>query len=174
LKKREEGGVKEELIWEIKMGQSITNDEMKKAKDVYGEYAEWLKEIFNEFDVLALPSAQVYPFPIEERYPKTINDRTMDTYHRWMEVSVPVSFGGLPCMTIPAPLSPSPSEFGSSSSSSSSSRNDKDNNDKMSLPIGIQLFAKRGDDLILLKLANEYYHIIPNNNNNNTTNNNKK
>ena len=135
------------------------------------KYTEWLEEMFNDFDVLALPSAQVYPFPIEERYPKTINGRIMDTYHRWMEVSVPVSFGGLPCMTIPAPLSPSPSEFGgSSSSSSSSSGNDKDNNDKKCLPIGIQLFANRGDDLKLLKLANEYYHIIPNNNNNNNNN----
>jgi hypothetical protein len=40
---------------------------------------------------------------IDEIYPpRQINSKMMDTYHRWMEVSVPVSLAGLPCVTVPA------------------------------------------------------------------------
>ena len=42
--------------------------------------------LFERYDVLALPSAQVWPFPAEWRWPQSIAGRTMDTYHRWMEV----------------------------------------------------------------------------------------
>lgn len=56
----------------------------------------------------------------------------MDTYHRWMEVMVPVTLLGLPCVTIPAPIS------------------------TRSLPIGVQIFGPKGSDAKLLKLARWY------------------
>lgn len=151
--------IKEELAWELEKGRSIDAKALHKAQLVYEEYEEWLCGMFfdestsgeetetnrhSSYDVLALPSAQVWPFPIEDRYPKVIDGTQMDTYHRWMEVCVPVSFGGLPCVTIPA-------GFGKSS-------NNHSGRFMSPLPIGIQLFGKKGDDLKLLRLANEYYH----------------
>jgi len=130
--------IKEELAWEIEQGQSVTDEDLKKAGEVYEEYKEWLERVYGFFDVLALPSAQVWPFPIHDRFPKVIENHTMDTYNRWMSICVPVSFGGLPCVTIPA-------GFGG-----------KDNK----LPIGVQLFGNRGDDLKLLSLACEYHRLI--------------
>ena len=50
---------------------------------------------------LVLPSAQVWPFPAEWRWPQAINGRAMDTYHRWMEVVIPVSLIGLPALSVP-------------------------------------------------------------------------
>ena len=59
----------------------------------------------------------------------------MDTYHRWMEVAVPVSFGGLPCTTVPAGFGPN------------------------KMPMGVQLFTRRGDDVRLLRLADAYHRL---------------
>ena len=148
--------IKEELAWELEQGRSIDTEALHRARAIYDAYEEWLHGIFfhgcrpdkntnsKSFDVLALPSAQVWPFPIDDRYPKAIGGTKMNTYHRWMEVCVPVSFGGLPCVTIPA-------GFGKK-------QNHSDTPQLPPLPIGIQLFGRKGDDIKLLRLANEYYH----------------
>jgi amidase len=52
--------------------------------------------------VLALPATQVWPFPIGQRWPRAIAGRTMDTYHRWMEVTLYATFAGLPAISVPA------------------------------------------------------------------------
>ena len=44
--------------------------------------------LFERYDVLALPAAQVWPFDAAERWPTQIAGRAMDTYHRWMEVTI--------------------------------------------------------------------------------------
>ena len=94
---------------------------------------EWIEKAMSEFDVLALPSAQVWPFSINCRYPKSIGEKRMETYHQWMQVCAPVSFAGLPCVTIPAGFS------------------------EVGLPMGIQVFGRRGNDMLLLSLASKYH-----------------
>jgi amidase len=131
----DKSAIKKDLQWEISQGQKVSDDDLKQAGDVQKMYAECLDSTFAQYDVLALPSAQVWPFSADWKWPKTVSGVEMDTYHRWMEVCVPVSFGGLPCSTVPA-------GFG-----------------KDRLPMGIQLFGKRGDDLKLLRLANVYHQL---------------
>ena len=53
-----------------------------------------------------LPTAQVFPFPVAETWPKRIAGRAMDTYHRWMEVMLPASMAGTPVLTVPAGFGP--------------------------------------------------------------------
>jgi amidase len=125
--------IKDNLKWEISKGKEVTKEDLKQAGEVAKEWASCLETVFDKYDALALPSAQVWPFPSEWEWPKHIGEKDMDTYHRWMEVAVPVSFGGLPCSTIPA-------GFG-------------DNG----LPMGVQLFGKRGDDTKLLRIAQAYH-----------------
>lgn len=134
--------LKEELAWEIEQGRSVTEADLDRAKTVHQEYMEWLGEVFDGHDVdaLALPTAQVWPFPIGWRYPETIAGTRMDTYHRWMEVCVPVSFGGLPCTTVPAGF-----------------RRNGGPDGPPPLPMGIQLLANRGQDLKVLSLAMSYH-----------------
>ena len=57
----------------------------------------------------------------------------MDTYHRWMEVVVPVSLAGVPAISLPV-------GFG-------------DNG----LPMGVQLFTAKGRDLDLLSWAETWH-----------------
>jgi amidase len=127
--------IKPDLQWEIIQGTRVTAEHLKQAGQVAKDYHACLGAIFETYDVLALPSAQVWPFPAEWTWPKYIGDKEMDTYHRWMEVCIPVSFGGFPCTTVPAGVGPT------------------------GLPMGLTLFGKRGDDLKLLQLANAYHKL---------------
>ena len=60
-----------------------------------------VNKIFEEYDFLALPSAQVYPFDKKLQYPEYINGEKLDTYHRWLEVFVLSSLLELPTITVP-------------------------------------------------------------------------
>jgi len=88
--------------------------------------------LFERFDVLVLPSAQVWPFDIELDWPKSIADVVMDTYHRWMEVVVVASFGGLPALNVPVGFN------------------------SAGLPMGMQLIGPPLGDLGVLRLGHAY------------------
>ena len=125
--------LKPEAIWEIERGQSFSAMEVHEASLVRSQWFRKAAELFEEYDLLVMPTAQVWPFPVEQRYPKSIAGRAMDSYHRWMEVVVPVSLIGLPCLSVPA-------GFG-------------DNG----LPMGLQLIGPARGDLRVLQLGQAWH-----------------
>ena len=128
--------VKQELKWEISLGLEVLDDDLVKAKQMRDLYAQEMERYFEKYDILALPSSQLFPFPREWKWPKVVGNVEMDTYHRWMQVCVPVTLGGYPCSTIPAGMG------------------------KNGLHNGIQLFSRRGQDAKVLQVAHAYYTII--------------
>jgi amidase len=62
----------------------------------------------------------------------------MDTYHRWMEVALPVSMAGLPALWVPA-------GFGGA----------------QQLPIGMQIIGSAHADLAVLQVGNAYERASP-------------
>lgn len=93
--------LKPEMQWEIAQGRDLTLEALYEATSIRSQWYRRAADLFGEFDLLALPSAQVWPFPAEWRWPQAIGDRAMDTYHRWMEVVVPASLAGLPALSVP-------------------------------------------------------------------------
>ena len=127
--------MKPELIWEIEQGLPLTAEQVHQASAIRSAYFAQLADLFQRYDALVLPSAQVWPFPVEWRHPTEINGHRMDTYHRWMEVVVPVSLAGLPALNLPA-------GFG-----------------QTGLPMGFQLFGRPGSDRAILQLGHAYHQI---------------
>jgi len=125
--------VKPEAIWECEQGECLTRQQLELALEKAHDWSAVAETLFQSYDFLALPSSQVYPFDASIDWPKSIAGKKMDTYHRWMNVMVPVTLLGAPCVTIPAGI-------GSTSG----------------LPMGIQIFAKKGKDVQLLQLARWY------------------
>lgn len=124
--------LKPEACWEIEGGLALSATDVHGANTIRSAWYATLLALFARYDFLALPTAQVFPFPLEVDWPTQIADRRMDTYHRWMEVVVPGSLSGCPVISIPAGFSES------------------------GLPMGIQIIGPRQADLSVLQLARGY------------------
>jgi amidase len=124
---------KPETLWEIETGLALTAEEVFRASEIRSRWYACAAGLFDRYDALVLPSAQVWPFPVGTHWPDRIAGRAMDTYHRWMEVMVPVALAGLPCLACPA-------GFGA-----------------QGLPMGFQLFGRAGADRTILRLGQAYH-----------------
>ena len=54
-----------------------------------------------KYEYVVLPTAQVFPFDANLHWPKEVGGKAMDTYHRWMEVVIPITMSGLPSLDAP-------------------------------------------------------------------------
>ncbi len=124
--------VKPEALWEHDQGAALSAAGVMAASVERTAFYQHVLSLFDRFDVLALPTAQVWPFDVQARWPKEIAGRAMDTYHRWMEVVVIATFAGLPAISVPVGFSAS------------------------GLPMGMQLIGRPRGDLELLRLARRY------------------
>ena len=124
---------KEETIWEIEQGLGLSAQAVYDASVIRSRWYAKAAGLLDRFDALVLPSAQVWPFAVELRWPQAINGAAMDTYHRWMEVVVPASLAGLPALALPA-------GFGVNG-----------------LPMGVQLMGRTGADAALLAMGQAYH-----------------
>ncbi len=124
--------LKPELIWEIEQGLSFNEKDVKRAERIRTRWYTELNRLFKEYDFLVLPSAQVFPFPNTIHWPKEINGKKMDTYHRWMEVVILGSMGGLPVINVPVGF------------------------DSQGRPMGMQVMANFGEDKKVLEFALAY------------------
>ena len=121
--------LKPEAVWEVEQGLALTPRAIQAAAIDRSLFFGAVAKLFERFDVLALPSAQVWPFAKSIRHPTAIAGRAMDTYHRWMEVVVPASLLGLPAVSVPVGLGDE------------------------GLPMGMQLIGPRRADQRVLDLA---------------------
>jgi amidase len=125
--------IKAETIWEIEQGLHLTAQAVHAASTIRSRWYAHAARLFTRFDALVMPTAQVWPFPVEWRWPQTINGKTMDTYHRWMEVVVPVSLIGLPSLNVPV-------GFGA-----------------QGLPMGMQIIGAMGRDAKVLTMGHAWH-----------------
>ncbi len=126
--------LKDTAQWEIGRGIALTGMQVHAASVVRSNWFKSAAKAFETYDILALPSAQLWPFDITWDYPREIAGVQMDTYHRWMQVVVPASLLGLPVVNVPV-------GFGGPDDA----------------PAGLQLIGKRGSDAALLRVAQAWH-----------------
>lgn len=129
---RDRALLKPEIHFEVRTGLNVGAADVFKASAVRTAWYQALLKLFERFDILVLPSAQVFPFDAEIPWPREIAGRHMDTYHRWMEVVIGPSMAGLPVAAMPAGFGPG------------------------GLPAGIQLIGAPRADAKVLDLAHAY------------------
>ncbi|WP_199241049.1 amidase family protein [Naasia lichenicola] len=98
---------------------------------------ESIRGLLADVDVIALPTAQLFPFDAELTWPREVAGRTMDTYHRWMEVSILATLINAPAIALPAGLGAA------------------------GLPIGVQLIGRNHDERGLLSAARTWQDVQP-------------
>ena len=97
--------MKPEAVWEVEQGLAMTAADAFAASQARSDFYQHLLGLFSRCDLLVLPSAQVWPFDLDWTWPRHINGVAMDTYHRWMEVVIYATLGGLPAMSVPVGFS---------------------------------------------------------------------
>ena len=125
--------IKPEALWEHDQAQGMNMMDLMRASEARSTFYQHMLALFERVDVLALPVTQVWPFPIDQRWPTQIAGRTLDTYHRWMEVTLYATFAGLPAISVPAGFHP---------------------NGRW--PGGLQLIGRPRGDAALLRIAAAY------------------
>jgi amidase len=130
--------MKPEAIWEVEGYRKLSARDITEAQMGRSRIYEAFRKAFERFDFLILPSAQVFPFDADLHWPTQIAGRSMDSYHRWMEVTLPVTMAGLPALSVPA-------GFGGA-------RN---------LPIGMQIIGPNHADLAVLQVGHAYERASP-------------
>ncbi|MDR6625861.1 amidase [Caulobacter segnis] len=130
--------MKPEAIWEVEGGMALTAPQLAAASVGRTRIYQAFRAAFERFDFLVLPTAQVFPFENATRWPKQIAGVQMDSYHRWMEVTLPATMAGLPVLAVPA-------GFGGA----------------RHLPIGLQIIGPNHADLAVLKLGHAYEQASP-------------
>src|SRR5690606_23434020 len=95
------GLLKPEAQWEVENAMQTGALDVHAASVVRTALFDALNALFERFDLLALPSAQVFAFDVERHWPDSVAGRTMDTYHRWMEVVIYATLGGGPVIGVP-------------------------------------------------------------------------
>jgi amidase len=130
--------IKPEALWEYDQAQGLSFTDFMQAAQVRSAFHGHLLSLFDRFDVLALPVAQVWPFAIDQHWPKVVAGRSMDTYHRWMETTLYATFAGAPALSVPAGFDPTGR-----------------------WPMGLQLIGKPLGDADLLRVAAAYEALVP-------------
>ena len=99
-----------------------------KRTDLY----QGFRQLFETYDYVVLPTAQVFPFDADVTWPRSIEGVQMSSYHRWMEVTAIGTLLNAPTLAMPAGFS------------------------SAGLPIGLQVIGKSHDDFSLLGLAHAW------------------
>ena len=124
--------LKPEAVWEIEGSFGKTATDIFNAAEARADWFRSLNDLFGRYDFLVLPTAQVFPFSKNQPWPEKINDREMDTYHRWMEVVIGGSLAGVPVVNVPVGF------------------------DGRGRPMGMQILGRFGHDQRVLEFAMAY------------------
>ena len=119
-------------MWNVEAGLALTDEDVRRARDVLRAIRVRTAAFFERFDVLATPVTQVTPFPVEVEYPTEIAGVAMSTYLDWMESCWSITVTGAPAISVPAGFTDG------------------------GLPVGLQLVGRPRADLALLRIAHAF------------------
>lgn len=124
--------LKPEAIYEIETGLGQSAYDISAASIVRTGWYQAVCRLFERYDYFVVPSAQVFPFPVEQHWPQQIAGRKMQTYHEWMKAALLITMSGCPALAAPAGFN------------------------AQGLPIGIQIIGPHRREIDCLQLAHAY------------------
>lgn len=127
--------LKPEARWEVEKCLELKATDILIATQTRTAWYAVILDLFEDYDYLAIPSAQVFPFEAEKHWPDSIEGKAMDSYHRWMEVVALATLSGCPVINVPAGF-------------------------KDDLPMGLQIIGKPRADIDVLRLAKSYESVL--------------
>jgi amidase len=124
--------LKPEAVYEVETGMRQSARDITAAGLLRTVWSQTVRKFLDRYDFWILPTAQVFPFDINQHWPQEIRGRKMQTYHEWMKGTLLVTMSGCPSLAAPAGFSDA------------------------GLPIGIQIIAPNRQEISCLQLAYAY------------------
>jgi amidase len=127
--------MKPEAQWEVEQSFQLNAAQLYQASVARTAVYQAFRRLFERYDYVVAPTAQVFPFDAGIHWPREIAGVQMDTYHRWMEIVTPFTLAGLPVASVPV-------GFGTGG-----------------LPMGMQIAGPARADLRVLALARAWERV---------------
>lgn len=121
--------LKDTIRWNVELARRLSAADVGVALRERGALQERVRRFFERHDLLALPTVQVVPFPVELDWVREIEGVELDNYLQWMQSCTDIAVTGCPAISVPAGFTPD------------------------GLPVGLQLVAPPGQELLLLQVA---------------------
>ena len=128
--------LKDTLIWNIEQGLALTGPQVATAQRQHSEIFSRTRAFLRAYDILAAPTVQVAPFPVEQPWVTAINGIPQDTYIDWLRSCSRITVTGHPAVSVPAGFTAD------------------------GLPVGLQLVSRYGTDDRLLSIAGAVTQVL--------------
>lgn len=129
--------LKDTVRWNIELARSLRLTDHARASVAHARLLERVRDFFERYDVLALPTSQVVPFDVGLDWPRTVDGVPMETYIDWMRSCCDISVTGCPAVSMPAAFTPD------------------------GLPVGVQFVGRPQGDVDLLRFARVWERAHP-------------
>ena len=124
--------LKPEAIFEVETGKKLSAFDVTRHAAVRSGWSRAFRNLFDRFDYLVAPTAQLLPFDARLDWPHAVAGKPMQSYHEWMKGCCLVTLTGCPALAVPAGVA-----LGN-------------------LPIGLQIIAPVHRELACLELGEAY------------------
>ncbi|MBM4235000.1 MAG: amidase [Firmicutes bacterium] len=117
------------VISNARQGLALSAAAIAKADQYRSRLWQQMLSFFERYDLIAVPTVPIKPFPADTAYPTSINGQEMKSYIDWIMLTYAFSVTGLPAISIPCGWT------------------------KEGFPVGLQLAGKPGGERELLIAA---------------------
>jgi amidase len=89
------------IIKNARQGLELTAAQIAKAEQHRSRLWQQMIVFFDSYDLIAVPTVPIKPFPLDTSYPTEINGQEMQSYIDWIMLTYAFSVTGLPVISIP-------------------------------------------------------------------------
>jgi amidase len=129
--------MQEHLVRNIDYGLGLTAAGVMRAERLRTALWHRVRAFFQRHDLILTPTTAVKPFPVEEWYPREINDKPMANYIEWVLLTYAFTVVGLPAISVPCGFT------------------------RHGLPVGLQIVGRWRDEATVLRAAAAFERAAP-------------
>jgi amidase len=99
------GVMQESLVGNLDQGLALRAQDIGRAERLRTALWHRVRRFFERYDLIVTPTTAVLPFPVEVKFPTTVDGRPMTNYVQWLLPTYAFTVVGVPAISIPCGFS---------------------------------------------------------------------